>query len=63
MVILGDLESARGGITSRVYTNILRDNLLRILSYDSIYIHDNIPIHTALIVESHLKEEHIDIVE
>ena len=45
-----DPDSARGGVTARVYRDVLDQYLPSILDYDSIFMQDNAPIHTAHII-------------
>jgi hypothetical protein len=46
----GDPESARGGVTARVYKAVLDKYLLLILEIRSIFIQDNASIHRAYII-------------
>ena len=47
----GDPESPRGGVTARVYQEILEQHLPPILAFGNIFMHDNAPIHTANIIK------------
>jgi transposase len=47
----GDLESARGGVTARVYRAVLEEYLPTILNADSIFMQDGASIHTAKIIK------------
>lgn len=46
----GDPASARGGVTARVYKEVLSQYLPPILGNFAIFIHDNAPIHTVYII-------------
>lgn len=52
--LLGDPDSARGGVTGRVIQACLQENLPTIASPGSIFIQDNAPTHTARIVQNWL---------
>jgi hypothetical protein len=43
----GDERSPRGGVTARVYCDVLNQHLPPLLQLGSIFMHDNAPIHTA----------------
>jgi transposase len=43
----GDQNAKRGGVTAKVYIEVLREYLLTILEGDSIFMQDNAPIHKA----------------
>jgi transposase len=59
----GDPESARGGVTARVYKAVLDQHLPPVLRFGAIFMHDNAPIHTAHIIKEWLKEQGIDVME
>ena len=52
----GDSESRRGGITARVIVDLYRENLPSILEPGDIFMQDNAPVHTARIVRNLLQE-------
>jgi transposase len=59
--LLGDPDSARGGITGRVIRDCLEENLPTIASPRSIFMQDNASTHTARVVQNWLRnwaEEH-----
>jgi hypothetical protein len=45
VVIEGDQNTKRGGVTARVYIDVLREYLPTILEHNSIFMHDNALIH------------------
>jgi len=49
--LMGDLESARGGVTGRVIRDCLEENLPTICEPGSIFAQDNASTHTARIVQ------------
>jgi transposase len=63
VVMEGDENAKRGGVTARVYIEVLREYLPTILEHDSIFMQDNAPIHKAHLVRDFLLEEGIDIME
>ncbi len=54
--MLGDPESLRGGVSSRVVLDYLQQNLPTICEPDSVFIQDNVSTHTARIVQEWLSE-------
>ena len=50
VVMKGDLDALRGGVTTRRYIEVLEEYLPTILDSDSIFMQDNALIHTANIV-------------
>jgi hypothetical protein len=50
----GDPDARSGGVTARVYHEVLHEHLQMILNADSIFMHDNAPIHTANIIQGFL---------
>src|SRR5271167_2317480 len=57
----GDPDSARDGVTARVYKEVL-DQHLPILHYGAIFMHDNALIHTAHIIRDWLQENRIEVI-
>ena len=57
----GDPESAKGGVTSQVYLTVLKTHLSTIMEADSIFMHDNAPIHTAKIIKRWLNNQPFDV--
>jgi hypothetical protein len=50
--IEGDPQARRGGVSSRIYRQVLDQHLPGIMDfYGTIFMHDNTPIHTAHIIE------------
>lgn len=46
-VMEGDQNAKRGGVTARVYIEVLREYLPTIIERSSIFMQDNMPIHKA----------------
>jgi transposase len=63
VVIEGDQNAKRGGVTARVYIEVLREYLPTILEHDSIFMQDNALIHKAHKVTAFFIEEGIVIME
>ncbi len=63
VIMDGDPDAARGGVSSRIYRDVLEDNLPVIIEADSIFMHDNAPIHTAGIIKKFLREWAIDVMD
>jgi hypothetical protein len=59
----GDPESTRGGVTDRVYKEVLDRHLPPVLRFGAIFMHDNAPIHTAHIIREWLAEQGIDVID
>jgi transposase len=59
----GDPESARGGVTARVYQVVLDRHLPPILGLGSIFMHDNASIHKAHIIRDWLRENGINVMD
>jgi transposase len=59
----GDAESKRGGVTARVYCQVLEEHLPTILDADSIFMHDNARIHTAKMTQQWLEDNAIEVME
>jgi len=53
--MLGDPESARGGVTGRVVREVLEENLPTICEPGSIFAQDNASTHTARVVQDWLR--------
>ena len=60
VALLGDPDSARGGVTGRCILDCLQENLPTIAEPGYIFIQDNAPTHRARIVSSWLEEWAID---
>jgi hypothetical protein len=41
-------DSARGGVTARVYEEVLNEHLPSFLRFGAIFMYENAPIHTAM---------------
>jgi transposase len=61
VVLVGDIHSARGGVTARVYRQMLEEQLPRILDHDSIFMQDNARIPTANLVQEWFNEQAIQL--
>lgn len=59
----GDNDSARGGVTARVYREVLDEHLRTVISDDSIFMHDNAPIHTAGIIKEFLQDLGVEVMD
>ena len=59
----GDPAAARGGVTARVYKEVLGQHLPQILRFGAIFMHDNAPIHTAHIIRDWLYENGIEVMD
>jgi hypothetical protein len=59
----GDPESARGGVTARVYKAVLDKYLLLILGIRSIFMQDNAPIHRAYIIRNWFLLYRVDVID
>ena len=53
-VLPGDPDSAKGGITARVYPDLMKEQLPTIAQPGSIFMQDNAPIHKARLVHDWL---------
>ena len=62
VVIEGDKDAKRGGITAKVYIKVLRKYFPIILEHDSIFIQDNAPIYTAYKVIEFFEEMGIKVI-
>jgi hypothetical protein len=51
VVMEGDIMAKRGGVTGRVYREMLEEELPTIMDVDSIFMQDNAPIHTCKLVK------------
>jgi len=63
VVMPGDSEAKNGGVTSRIYLEILKENLETVLDYDSVFMQDNVPIHTAKKIMSWFEDNDINIMK
>lgn len=57
----GDPNSSRGGVTGRRIRELYAAVLPQILTENSIFMHDNAPVHTARIVRSLLEELGVEV--
>jgi transposase len=58
---IGDPDSKRGGVTGRVYLNILKENLPEFIGDNSIFMQDNARVHTYKPVIKWLDDEGITV--
>ena len=63
VVMLGDPNSARGGVTAQRYLEVLEEYLPTVLGYDSIFMQDNAPIHRARIIQDWFRDMGIIVVD
>lgn len=59
VIMKGDDNSRRGGVTARVYKQVLEQHLPHILGFGAIFMHDNAPIHRAHIIRDWLHSKGI----
>jgi hypothetical protein len=57
----GDQNAKRGGVTAKVYLEVLVEHLLTILEHNSIFMQDNAPIYKANKVTEWFQEMGIDV--
>ena len=62
VVIEGDENAKRGGVTTKVYIKVLREYLPTILEHDSVFMQDNAPIYKAYKVIEFFKEIRIKVI-
>jgi hypothetical protein len=58
----GDQNAKRGGVTAKVYLEVLAEHLPTILEYNSIFIQDNALIHKANKITEWFQEIGIDMI-
>ena len=63
VVMHGDPDAPRGGVTARRYIEVLDEYLPTVLDWDSIFMHDNASIHTARTVVQWFQDQGIDVVD
>ena len=56
ILLNGDSDSIRKGVTARVIIDLYQNQLLNILGPGDIFMQDNAPVHTARIVRNLLQE-------
>ena len=54
--IYGDPDSNRGGITGKVYRDLLEEELPRLIEENTIFMQDNAPVHTSRVARQYLVE-------
>lgn len=59
VVLPGDPESKKGGVTSAVYRDHLEEYIPTLLHEGTIFMHDNAPIHSAKIIKEYFQEQNI----
>jgi len=59
----GDPESPKGGVSARVYRQVLDRYLPPILGFMAIFMQDNAPIHTAHIIRDWFAEQGIEVMD
>jgi hypothetical protein len=62
VVIEGDQNAKRGGVTAKVYLEVLAEYLPMILEHDSVFIQDNAPIHKVYKVTEFFAEIGIEVI-
>ncbi len=63
VVMAGDPDSPRGGVTAKRYIETLEEYLPTILNPNSIFMYDNASIHTAYIVRDWFCDEGIELLD
>lgn len=63
VVMEGDPDSKRGGVTSKVYIKVLDEYLFTVLDHDSIFMQDNSRIHTAKKVQAWFEQHDVELME
>jgi len=61
VVIEGDQNAKRGGVTAKVYIKVLREYLPMILEHNSVFMQDNAPIYKAHKVTEFFEEIGIEV--
>ena len=61
VVMEGDQNAKRGGVTAKVYLEVLAEYLPTILEHDSVFMQDNAPIHKAHKVTAFFAEMGIEV--
>jgi uncharacterized membrane protein YheB (UPF0754 family) len=59
VVMKGDPDAPRGGVTARRYVEIIEEYLPTILDYNSIFMQDNSSLHTAYLTQGWLRDHGI----
>jgi hypothetical protein len=57
----GDQNAKRGGVTAKVYLEVLAEYLPTVLEHDNVFMQDNAPIHKAHKVAPFFTEMRIDV--
>lgn len=63
VVMLGDPNSARGGVTAQRYLEVIEEYLPTVLEHDSIFMQDNAPIHRARIIQDWFRDMGVILVD
>jgi hypothetical protein len=63
IIMDGDPQAPRGGVTARVYKGMLESELPTLLDADSIFMQDNAPIHNARIVKEFLEDLAVNVMD
>ena len=61
VIMEGDQNAKRGGVTAKVYLEVLAEHLPTILEHNSIFMQDNAPIHKANKVTEWFQEMGINV--
>ena len=61
VIMEGDQNAKRGGVTAKVYLEVLAEHLPTILEHDNIFMQDNAPIHKAHKVTDFFQEMGIEV--
>ena len=59
----GDPEAKKGGVTAKVYLQLIDEYLLGYLDDDFIFMQDNASVHTARIVKAWLRDNEIEVLK
>lgn len=59
----GDPQAPKGGVSARSYYVVLSEHLPTILNENSIFMHDNAPIHTAGLIKGLFEEMGVKVMD
>ena len=60
---ISDLESKKGGVTARIYKNILEEYLPTLIDPFTIFMQDNAPIYTSRLLRNWLQEMRFQVLD
>lgn len=59
----GDPDAKRGGVTARVYRDLLEEYLPTCLEDDTIFMQDNASVHTAGIIKEWIRNNEVEVLD